>query len=119
MLEPIKKITFQGIRDAAKSGYNATVIINCETYELDPSNDDFINGLEFAAAYIIDNRARRFFSWTATQQTRKAPKKELEKQQGINQEARFLHDCILHLAADPTALDNARTEYNLHGFWGL
>ena len=114
----MKPITFKEIRDAAKAGYNVTVIINGESYILDPSNDEFINGLEFAAAYIIDNRARRFFSWTATQQ-KKAPKKELEKQQGINHEARFLHDCILHLAAEPTALDNARTEYNLHSFWGL
>ena len=70
----MKPITFKEIRDAAKAGYNVTVIINGESYILDPSNDEFINGLEFAAAYIIDNRARRFFSWTATQQ-KKPPKK--------------------------------------------
>lgn len=97
----VKKITFKEIRDAAKIGYNATVTINGETYIIDPSNDDFINGILFAAAYIIDNRSRRFFCWKATQERKRTPKKELEQQLALNHETRFFSDCLQHLTSNP------------------
>lgn len=110
MLEPIKKITFQGIRDAAKSGYNATVIINGETYELDPSNDDFINGVLFAAAAIEDRRARFNFMPTKTKKAAAERRTLTDNDMGI---VRFLEYIVLPGAG----LDTRIQEYNNGSTW--
>ena len=101
MLEPIKKITFKEIREAAKDGYNATVIINGETYILDPSENDFLNGVRFAAAAIEDNRSRRNTSFLWTDGRKKnLTKKAVQINDARNQEAKTLFDFLRYIATD-------------------
>ena len=99
MLE-VSKITLDNITEAAK-------------------NDPFIDGVNFALNYIIDNRSRRFFCWERLNQGKKATKKALEAEQSINKEVRYLHDCLLHLITTPEALKNAVSDYKARKFWGL
>lgn len=110
MLEPMKKITFKEIREAAKSGYNATVIINGESYILDPSNDDFINGVLFAAAAIEDRRARFNFMPTKTKKAAAERRTLTDNDMGI---VRFLEHIILPGAG----LDTRIQEYNNGNTW--
>ena len=63
MLNEITKISLDGIRAAAADGENITIIINGEYYDLDTTagtdpEQNFINGVKFAAAVIQDRRAR-------------------------------------------------------------
>lgn len=88
MLESVKKITFREIREAAKSGYNATVIINGETYILDPSENDFLNGVRFAAAAIEDNRARANLVFNGMRNIKRVSKAAIEANYTRNDETR-------------------------------
>lgn len=114
MLEPIKTITFKGIRDAAKAGYNATVIINGESYILDPSNDDFINGVLFAAASIEDRQAR--FNLCVPY---KATKKAIKANQDRSTEAKSIVDFLRHIVLPGAGLDRRIQEYNAGTLWKL
>lgn len=102
-----------------------TAIINGEYYTVKPgemptdNTEAFIEGVKFAAAYIIDNRSRRFFCWKAAAERKRTPKKEFDKALELNKEARYFSDCLIHIADDPGALKNAVNEYNNRGFWGL
>lgn len=102
----MKKITFKEIREAAKSGYNATVIINGENYILDPSNDDFINGVKFAAAAIEDNRSRRntSFLWIDAKK-RNLTKKAVQINDARNQEAKTLFDFLRYIASSSESIE--------------
>lgn len=120
----VENITLNQVKKAAADGQNITVIINGEFYDLTPEETPeeitaFIEGLNFAAALIKDNRSRRFFSWQGINQARHATKKEQEKQQELNKEVRYLSDCLIHLVNNPGALENARAEHNKNGFWDL
>ena len=110
----VKKITFKEIREAAKSGYNATVIINGETFILDPSNDDFINGVLFAAASIEDRQAR--FNLCIPY---KATKKAIKANQDRSTEAKSIVDFLRHIVLPGAGLDRRITEYNAGLLWKL
>lgn len=114
MLEPIKTITFKGIRDAAKAGYNTTVIINGEFYNLDPSNDDFIDGVMFAAASIEDRQAR--FNLSVPY---KATKKAIKANQDRSTEAKSIVDFLRHIVQPGAGLDKRIQEYNAGSLWKL
>ena len=106
MLEPLNKITFKQIREAAKSGYNATVIINGESYILDPSENDFIDGVMFAAAAIEDNRSRRntSFLWIDAKK-RNLTKKAVQINDARNQEAKALFDFLRYIASSNESIE--------------
>lgn len=108
----VKKITFKEIREAAKSGYNATVIINGEKYFIDPSEDDFINGVKFAAAAIEDRRARFNFMPTKTKKAAAERRTLTDNDMNI---VRFLEHIILPGAG----LDKRIQEYNAGSLWKL
>ena len=101
MSELVKKITFREIRDAARNGHNAVVIINGETYIVDPSENDFVNGVRFAADVIEDNRSRRNTSFLWTDGRKKnLTKKAVQINDARNQEAKTLFDFLRYIATD-------------------
>ena len=106
MLELVKKITFREIRDAARNGHNAVVIINGETYIVDPSENDFINGVKFAAAAIEDNRSRRntSFLWIDARK-RNLTKKAVHINDARNQEAKTLVDFLRYIASTNESIE--------------
>lgn len=114
MSELVKKITFREIREAAKSGYNATVIINGESYILDPSENDFIDGVMFAAASIEDRQAR--FNLSVPY---KATKKAIKANQDRSTEAKSIVDFLRHIVLPGAGLDRRITEYNAGTLWKL
>ena len=108
----MKPITFKEIREAARNGYNATVIINGETYALDPSNDDFINGVMFAAAAIEDRRARFNFMPCKTKKAAAEQRTLTDNDKGI---IRFLR----YIVQPGAGLDKRIEEYNAGYTWRL
>ena len=110
----VKKITFKEIREAAKSGYNATVIINGEKYFIDPSEDDFINGVLFAAASIEDRQAR--FNLCIPY---KATKKAIKANQDRSTEAKSIVEFLRHIVLPGAGLDKRIAEYNAGTLWKL
>ena len=114
MLEPLNKITFKQIREAAKSGYNATVIINGESYILDPSENDFIDGVMFAAASIEDRQAR--FNLSVPY---KATKKAIKANQDRSTEAKSIVEFLRHIVQPGAGLDKRIQEYNAGTLWKL
>ena len=110
----MKKITFREIRDAAKAGYNATVIINGESYILDPSNDDFINGVLFAAAAVEDRQAR--FNLSVPY---KATKKAIKANQDAEHNTRGIIDFLRYIVQPGAGLEQRITEYNAGTLWKL
>ena len=115
------KTLLDNITEANNNGFTATITINGECYEITPEDLQkiFIEGVKFAAAYIIDNRSRRFFCWKARTERKHTSKKELDKNLELNKETRYFSDCLIHLVDDPGALKNATKEYYNRGFWGL
>lgn len=105
-MQDVKKITFSEIREAAKNGYNATVIINGEFYILDPSENDFLNGVRFAAAAIEDNRSRRntSFLWIDAKK-RNLTKKAVQINDARNQEAKTLFDFLRYIASSNESIE--------------
>lgn len=114
MLESVKKITFREIREAAKNGYSATVTINGETYFIDPSNDDFINGVLFAAASIEDRQARSNLCIS-----HKATKKAIKANQERSTEAKNIADFLRYIVLPGAGLEQRITEYNAGTLWKL
>lgn len=110
----MEKITFREIREAAKSGYNATVTINGETYIIDPSNDDFIDGVLFAAANIEDRQAR--FNLCIPY---KATKKAIKANQDRSKEAKSIVDFLRYIVLPGAGLEQRITEYNAGTLWKL
>lgn len=102
----VKTITFKEIREAAKSGYNAVVTINGENYIVDPSENDFINGVRFAAAAIEDNRSRRntSFLWIDAKK-RNLTKKAVQINDARNQEAKSLSDFLRYIASTNESIE--------------
>ena len=105
-------ITFKEIREAAKAGYNATVIINGESYILDPSNDDFINGVLFAAAAIEDRRARFNYMPCKTKKAAAEQRTLTDNDKGI---IRFLR----YIVEPGAGIDRRIDEYNHGEMWKL
>lgn len=114
MSELVKKITFREIREAAKDGHNAVVIINGETFIVDPSENDFINGVLFAAASIEDRQAR--FNLSVPY---KATKKAIKANQDRSTEAKSIVEFLRHIVLPGAGLDRRITEYNAGLLWKL
>lgn len=113
-MQDVKKITFREIREAAKSGYNAVVTINGENYIVDPSNDDFIDGVLFAAANIEDRQARFNLCVPC-----KATKKAIKANQDRSKEAKSIVDFLRHIVLPGAGLEQRVTEYNAGTLWKL
>ena len=105
-------ITFKEIREAAKVGYNATVIINGESYILDPSNDDFIDGIMFAAAAIEDRRARFNFMPCKT-------KKAAAEQRTLTDNDKGIINFLRYIVKPGAGLDRRIDEFNHNELWKL
>ena len=96
----MKPITFKEIREAARNGYNATVIINGEFYAVDPSENDFIEGVQFAADLIEDNRSRRnsCFLWIDGRK-KNLTKKAVQINEAKNDEVKSLANWLRRISA--------------------
>lgn len=93
------KITLRQINNAIANGYNVTVVINGESYELEKV-EDFNDGVKFAAAILEDKRARMNSCFEGLQMlhpnktTLKAIRENQARNDEIKQATKFLHDVI-------------------------
>lgn len=114
------KITYKQITEAITAGYNITVTINGECYELTEDVSEFKEGMKAAAAVIEDAQARKDFLFNSHTNRMKRTKTAEKINAAEVDTIRFSSDLIRHITAAPEdVFDRWLSDYKNNKLWRL